>query len=256
MAQFRNNTQNALRSTTFGGEQAERPHSVGRELNDLREDVENAFTKLEAHTATPIIHSSTLTYSNGDKQVTADSEIHGVNFLAGQAQAYVTINDLKFTAVLPGTGGNSLNITVTVGAPNDALLATVAGDDLTIRLAADGAGAAIAADNQNSDIITEVNAKALGVLQSALASGAAGDTSFTAAVAKTLLAGGTGAGASLTAHQGGLAGVSITVNTMTDTMITVSAGAGTVDDATATSVIGVILESNRAKSNVLHATAV
>ena len=119
MALFRNNAENAKRSTSFGSEQPERPHSVGRELNDLREDVESAFAKLESQTSIPVIISGTLQYKNADNKVNANCRLDGVNFLAGQTQASVTLDKLTFSSTYPGTAGNSINVTIVKAAGDD-----------------------------------------------------------------------------------------------------------------------------------------
>tara|TARA_B100000214_G_scaffold375560_1_gene362693 strand:+ start:11444 stop:12223 length:780 start_codon:yes stop_codon:yes gene_type:complete len=258
MAQFRNEKENLKRSVTFGREQAIRPHSVGRELNDLREDVESAFVQMESHTGTPVIYSGNSKFSATDRKVTGGT-LYGKNFLGNQTKSTLTIGDLQFTSVLPGTGSNSLTIQVTVANANDPLLATQTDDALVIRLAADGAGAPKAADNLNSDIVAAVNTASLGKLQAVRITGADGDTSFTAAVAVQNLSGGTGDGASLTASWMGVE-QDLPINTMTDTVITVkddgNTGFANGSMTAADSVVGVYLTSNRAKSNVFHAITV
>ena len=161
MALFRNNAENAKRSTSFGSEQPERPHTVGRELNDLREDVESAFAKLEAQTSIPVILSSDLQFKADDRKINAACVIQGANFLAGQTQASVTLDKLTFTSTYPGTPGNSINVTIVKAAGNAAaLVVAVANDtDITITLGTDGGGAIDAAKNTNTLVIDEFNDK-------------------------------------------------------------------------------------------------
>lgn len=260
MALFRNTTENAKRSASFGSEQAQRPHSVGRELNDLREDVENAFAKIEAQTSIPVILCGDLQYSNGDRKTNAACELEGVNFLAGQAQASVTINKLTFTSTYPGTAGNSLNVTVVDGVGNDVALAVaVANDtDITITLGTDVGGALDATKNTNTEIIDAFNTAGQNIATAALAAGGVAGNSDLVATAKTLLSGGTGDGATLRAHQLGQDPVAIAVSTFSDTNISILADVGVLSEApvVAQDVIGVVLESNRAKSNPFHAVTV
>ena len=64
------------------------------EVNDLREDVEVAFSRLEAGTDIPLITSydSTQGFSNdGNSTLVA---LEGINFLAGRDQASLTLNSL------------------------------------------------------------------------------------------------------------------------------------------------------------------
>jgi hypothetical protein len=256
MALFRNTTENAKRSTSFGSEQAQRPHSVGRELNDLREDVENAFSKIEAQTSIPVILCGDLQYKRGDKQTNAACELEGVNFLAGQVQASATINKLTFTSTYPGTAGNSLNVTVVDGVGNgvDLSVAVANGTDITITLGTGGAGALDAAKNTNTLIIAEVASECTNIATAALAAGGVAGNSDLVATAKTLLSGGTGDGATLRAHQLGQDPVAIAVSTFSDTNISILVDVGTLTATPEiTDVIGIVLESNRAKSNPFHA---
>ena len=115
MALLRNTNEKNLRSVSFGHEQAERPHSVTREVNDLREDVELAFSRLEAGTSLPFITSFDSTQGfifNANSTLTA---LSGINFLAGRDQASLTLNNLKIDAVRPGTSGNDITVTVVLG---------------------------------------------------------------------------------------------------------------------------------------------
>ena len=259
MALFRNNAENAKRSTSFGSEQPERPHTVGRELNDLREDVENAFAKLEAQTSIPVIVSGTLQYKNDDKKVNADCRLDGVNFLAGQTQASVTLDKLTFSSTYPGTAGNSINVTIVKAAgADDALSVAVANDtDITITLGTAG-GDLSDAKNTNTNVITAFNSECLDIARAALAAGGAGGDTDITITAKTLLSGGTGDGATLRAHLSGQTAVTVAVESFTDTVITVKEDAGVLAavPATGVDVVGIILESNRAKSNPFHAVTV
>ena len=259
MALFRNNAENAKRSTSFGSEQPERPHTVGRELNDLREDVESAFAKLEAQTSIPVILSSDLQFKADDQKINAACVIQGANFLAGQTQASVTLDKLTFTSTYPGTAGNSINVTIVKAAGADAGLSVAVANDTDITITLGTAGGDLSdAKNTNTLVIAEFNDKCKNVATAALAAGGAGGDTDVTVTAKTLLSGGTGDGATLRAHDLNAANpVTIPVLTFSDTLINIAADVATLNASlAATDVIGVVLESNRAKSNPFHATTI
>ena len=248
--------QKAKRSTSFGSEVAERPHSLTREVDDLRSDVESAFARLEAHNSIPVILSGDLQYAADDNQINANASLHGVNFLAGQSQASLTLNNLQFTSILPGTAGNSFTVAVVKAAnPNDNLDVTLNGNAFTITLGVDVNGDLDAAKNTNTAIKTAFDtAGANKVVSSVLnAAGAASDLAIASA---SSLAGGTGDGATLHAHALGAVAVSIPIVSFSDTLITVAVDTGEVGDVAAKDIVGIVLESNRAKSNPFHAVVV
>jgi hypothetical protein len=143
------NAQKAKRSHAFGSELAERPHTLSREEDDLRSDVESAFLKQEQHLAGPVIYFNNIVLSNGDSKLNADGSAHGTSLLCGQTQASVTINDLKFTVRNPGIAGNSLSVVIEQGGAG--LAVAVANSLLTITLANGG--------SSNSDIANAINAE-------------------------------------------------------------------------------------------------
>jgi hypothetical protein len=140
--------QKAKRSSSFGAEAAERPHSLTREVDDLRSDVESAFAKLETHASVPVVYVNNIIPDNSDKKISADADIHGANLLCGQTQASVTIGDITYTVIAPGSAGNSLSVEVTQGV--GALGVTFAASKLTVELAG--------ADSTNTQVATAVNA--------------------------------------------------------------------------------------------------
>ena len=113
MALLRNTKEKNLRSVSFGQEQAERPHSVTREVNDLREDVELAFERLEGRDSIPEIHASTVSAVHGAD--TFGIALIGINFLAGRSLASLTF-DAALNIQAPGVAGNDISITIIAGA--------------------------------------------------------------------------------------------------------------------------------------------
>ena len=99
MALLRNTKEKNLRSVSFGHEQAERPHSVDREVNDLREDVELAFERLEGRDSLPEIHDDTIDANSGAG--TVGCALLGINFLAGRSLASLTL-DAALNIQAPG----------------------------------------------------------------------------------------------------------------------------------------------------------
>ena len=149
MALLRNTKQKNLRSVSFGQEQAERPHSVTREVNDLREDVELAFERIEKRVNLPEVHDDTITAdANAD---TVGCAFKGINFLAGRSLATITLdnaitlsavgeagNDLSVEITDTGAGGISLDgniikITVNGGVTDADALKTLVGGDADVR---------------------------------------------------------------------------------------------------------------------------
>ncbi len=149
------NAQKAKRSHAFGSELAERPHTLTREVDDLRSDIESAFLKSEQHLAGPVVYFNSLILSNGDKKLSAAAAVHGQGFLCGQTQASVTINDLKFTVRLPGVAGNSFSVDIIQG--GGGLSTAFANNKLTITLSA--------GNSTNNEIAADINAKKLSDIQ-------------------------------------------------------------------------------------------
>ena len=263
MALLRNTKEKNLRSVSFGHEQAERPHSVGREVNDLREDVEVAFSRLEAGTDIPLITSydATQGFSNdGNSTLVA---LEGINFLAGRDQASLTLNSLTFSAVRPGTDGNNITITVVKGEADDDLLASIDGNDITLRLGCDNAGDLAAAKNTNDKILTEINTTrvaTIGTLITASVAAGQGGASDLAVTAKSSLSGGSGNGFILRMY-GNTANADVKyedleISTLTDTSITILAsGNAKAHISAANVVVTVVVISNNAVSNPIQFTA-
>ena len=263
MALLRNTKEKNLRSVSFGHEQAERPHSVGREVNDLREDVEVAFSRLEAGTDIPLItsyDSGTGFAHNANSSLVA---LEGINFLAGRDQASLTLNSLTFSAVRPGTDGNNLTITVVKGEADDALLASIDGNDITIRLGCDGAGDLDAAKNTNDNIVTEINTTrvaTIGTLITASVAAGQGGVSDLAVTAKSSLSGGSGNGFILRMYgdtaDDGVKYEDLEISELTDTSMTIVATGNTAAHISGNGVVvTLVVISNNAVSNPIQLTA-
>lgn len=97
-------------------------------------------------------------------------------------------NDLTYTAVTPGTGGNSVTVTYAVAGNNTALSVGVVGSDITVNLATDGGGAAT---STAALILAAVQASVAASALVSVALKAANDgTGVAIALVKTNLAGG------------------------------------------------------------------
>jgi hypothetical protein len=92
--------QRNARSLSFGSEEAARPHSLTREVDDLRNDIEDAFVALESGANLPIIGNFTGSIDNGAQGGTSSLAINGSNLLANRVQASAVIADITFSAVL------------------------------------------------------------------------------------------------------------------------------------------------------------
>lgn len=184
MASVLTNADRARRSLSFGSEQGERPHSLTREVTDLREDVEAAIVRLEGSDYRPEIHTTDLSLKAADNQTDgAGKALRGINFLANRVQATLVIGDLTFTANVPGTGGNE--ITIEIGTPAGGGSVAVAAKAITITPKAGG-------DTYANLLTAVLNEAAANKLVSIKDDG--GANSATAAVAAQSLSGGTGAG--------------------------------------------------------------
>ena len=193
MASVLTNADRARRSLSFGSEQGERPHSLTREVTDLRKDVELAFNRLEGGDGFPellVLKAAALGGGGGNNKLKLvdDAEILGRNILAGRAQALIRIGDITYTAILPGTDGNSLAVKIVQGA--GALSAAIANDVITITLAA--------ANSTNDQVAAAVNANHLLKISAKVE---ANNGSNAAVAAQQSLAGGTGEGLSLLAYS-------------------------------------------------------
>lgn len=229
------NSEKAARSISFGSEQAARPHTLTREVSDLRDDVEAAVVRLEGHDSLPEIGAYSGKVDDSDNG-TASLILYGRNFLAGRAQASVLLSaGLTITAIRPGTAGNSLSIEVEEG---DALAVAEADGVVTVTLAA--------GDNSAADIVTAINNASVLVHASATNDAAA----ISAAISAKTLSGGTGEGLSVYGYLHNAAPVSLPLKSVSNSAITVADGG--LAAATAGQVAGFVVESHTARSNVLH----
>lgn len=238
--------QRNARSLSFGSEEAQRPHSLPREVDDLRNDVESAFVAVEGKAGMPIISHWTgaITAGNGTDSLV----LKGANFLAGRAQASKVISGITFTAHRPGVGGNVIAIEI-VEAENadDDLSVTEADNTVTITLGKDDAGALDPVKNAAANVVQAVNAAS--VLVSASQDGAA---ALSAAVSATSLEGGTGNGLVVSLWHGAGANP-VNVTSVSNTSISVKDDqlAGVV----AGDVVGISVMSHTALSNIAHVIA-
>jgi hypothetical protein len=239
--------QRNARSLSFGSEEAQRPHSLPREVDDLRNDVESAFVAVEGKAGMPVISHWTGAISEAGGG-TDSLVLKGANFLAGRAQASKVISGITFTAHRPGVGGNVIAIEI-VEAENadDNLLVTEADNTVTITLGKDGDGALDPVKNAAADVVQAVNAAS--VLVSASQDGAA---ALSAAVSATSLEGGTGNGLVVSLWHGAGANP-VDVISVSNTSISVK------DDQLAAvaegDVVGISVMSHTALSNIAHVIA-
>lgn len=256
------NADKARRSIVFGSHQGERPHSLTREMQDLRSDIEEAFVSLEGGDQLPQIHSVvhdrtkfTVAGNNGKLEI-KDLVIAGDNLLGGRVQASAklfatgsTANYLTLSSIRPGTAGNSLSFEAVNAGAGEALAATIANGKLTITLATDGDGAVLA-DGSNSldNIKAAINAEFDDDFAAAVLVGD-GTDEVTAVISASSLAGGTGEGVSVIAAQPGQADKQLKISAMSDSSITVQqqdlTAAGAVGQ-----VVGIFINSHTGKSNI------
>ena len=245
----------AQRSVSFGYEMAERPHSVPREVRDLRGDTELAFERLEGGVNIPVITSVPNGQGFVNNNASTLTTLHGLNFLANRAQASLVLGDLTITSILPGEAGN--NISVEVAAPAGALAVSLTGQKITISPAAAG--------STYADIETEINQTAA-VKALVSVSRENNGNSATGAVAEQNLSGGTGDGlivrmyGNATHDDGsGIGSVlyeDLTVEACSDTSITVDTSTGTQNHISAAGVIvTVVVISHHVQSNFIQFTA-
>ena len=236
----------AQRSVSFGYEMAERPHSVPREVRDLRGDTELAFERLEGGVNIPVITSVPNGQGfvhNGDATLTS---LIGLNFLANRTQASLVLGDLTITSILPGEAGN--NISVEVAAHAGALAVSLAGQKITISPAAAG--------NTWAQVKTALEADAsIDALISITNDGEGNSTA--GAVAAQNLSGGTGDGLIVRMYgntaNGNLMYENLTVSACSDTSITLAASTTAKDHISAAGVIvTVVVISHHVQSNFIQ----
>lgn len=256
------NADKARRSIVFGSHQGERPHSLTREMQDLRNDIEEAFVSLEGGDQLPQIHSvvhdrtNFTVAGNAGKLHIEDLVIAGDNLLGGRVQASAklfatgsTANFLTLSSIRPGTAGNSLSFEAVNAGAGEALAAAVANGKLTITLATNGGGDVLAdGSNSLSNIKTAIDAAFDDDFAAAVLSGD-GDDEITAVISESNLLGGTGEGVSVIASQPGQDDKQLKLSAMSDSSITVQdqdlAAAGVVGQ-----VVGIFINSHTGKSNV------
>jgi len=182
-----------MASKAFGSKGPDKPHLVRgsgglqAEVQDLRDDVEEAMVTLESLSGYPQL---TQVVGGGaiDKQdPTATYGVVGSDLLQDQVAATLTLGlttaSLAFTANRPGTDGNSITVALTTGV--GALSVAVVGTAITVTLAAAGSTAAAV----KAAIDADADAHAL--VQVAV-SGGGGGTVLDAVA--TALSGGVGSG--------------------------------------------------------------
>jgi len=175
-----------MASRSFGSQSPQIPHLVsGKEVGDLRNDIEAAFTALEALTSFPKISRVTGGASVSLAAVPVAKALTGESFLQGQVKATLTKGtgtaSLAFTANRPGTPGNSITVAIVQGGAGASVAAV--GNAITITLALAGSTAnAIKA-------LLDADAGCHGLVQTV--SGGAGTVLVSAAAPLT---GGVGAG--------------------------------------------------------------
>ena len=216
--------QKAARSSSFGSEIPERPHSLTREVDDLRSDVEAAFARLESQTSIPVIYQNDIIPKTNNKKVSADATIHGANLLCGQTQASVTIANITFTAILPGTAANAFSVEIVQGGAGVVLGSAFAGDKLTITLAEGG--------SSNDDVKNDVNSDRDNKITAVVNANGGVDCAVAAA---TSLSGGIGSGIQLLIHSSGAAdNFNDDIATLSDSKITLKAGGEVLTNAPVT----------------------
>lgn len=237
--------QRNARSLSFGSEEAARPHSLTREVDDLRNDIEDAFVAIESGANLPIIGNLTGSIDNGETG-TNSLTINGSNLLANRVQASVVIADITFSAVLPGTDGNDIDIVIVVGDPNDNLSVSDTDNTVTITLGADGDGNPDDVKNTAELVIAAVN-NGSALINAADSEDGADPVS--AAVASTSLSGGTGRGLVATAFYGSTSS-ELTISSVSSSEIVFTDAQ--LPNLTAGDMVGIVLSSHTAQSNVAH----
>lgn len=244
MALLRNTKEKNLRSVSFGQEQAERPHSVNREVNDLREDAELAFERLEGRDNLPEVHIGTISNDKDNNDVSCD--LTGINFAAGRGIATATF-DGRLILSAPGDAGNNVSAEIIAGAAEGVVVT----DNHIAITTNDGVS------TTNTLIAAIVgNVAANKIVVATAVTGKGGENP--GAAAKANLAGGSGDGLVVTFYNA-TAGTSASttdlskVTLFTDTRLTVSELALV---NAADNILAVAFESHTARSNVSTFTAV
>jgi hypothetical protein len=259
--------QKSSRSLNFGFHQGERPHSLPREVEDLRSDIEEAFVALEGNNIAPVIYSSSVTAQGALAAGQGDLvalNLYGKNFLANRDKASFKLyatgsfdNYILIESFLPGTSFNAWSFVAQAGAGQDAALDLAVDEGnkvLTLHLDTDGAEAIeAAAANNLTTIKTELDATANFVKYFTATIVGDGADQVTAAISSASLSGGEGDGLSVSIKHLN-ANVDATIKSATDTHIELDS----INDLAAATVkgqnIGVVVKSHSAESNVCFIT--
>lgn len=178
-------------SRAFSEEVPNIPHLVqGKEVGDLRNDVEAAFYRYEKRTGYPTISRVVGGTSVSLAALPVAASLVGTNLLQGQEKASLTLglttSELIFTANRPGTPGNSISVELKTGA-GEAI--SVVGPVIEVTL---NTGVSTA---DSVKTLVDGDADAANLVQ--VASGGAG---VAAVAAAQLLAGGVGEGLVVTVN--------------------------------------------------------
>ena len=269
--------QKASRSINFGSQQGERPHSLTRELSDLRNDIEEAFVSLEGNSSTPVIQSLFLTRTNftnagnGGADQIQNLKLYGKNFFAGRAQASIKIyatgsldNYITLTAILPGTSYNAWTVVAQANSAGADQALDIEVDDankiITIQLDTDNAGAIEDAAENALSAIRAALATESDVTDNFVVSAVQGDATdrITSAIASTSLSGGEGQGVRVLVHQPGQDDLELvvdcTVVVATNDVIALKATQSLRAVPNAGDLIGFSVVSHTAESNIAHAS--
>jgi hypothetical protein len=196
MATVLTQKQKDLRSISFGSEQGVRPHSLYREVADVRNDVEAAFKRIEQGDIPTVIASSIKVYDLGNNGV-ASGVVFVSDFSVRSHIASVTIDDKIVIKHPGGTSANSLTVEVLAGV---ATTATVGEDgNLTIT---------VVDDIDISALVSLINSDNEIAFFAELAAGANGaaDADTIAVTSATKLSGGAGLGVSASVSSVTVAG--------------------------------------------------
>lgn len=166
-----------MASKTFGTEIQNLPRVAGREVMDLRSDIESAVVKLEGKVDFPSLGKVTGGASVSIGAVPVAKAIAGLSLLQGCARATkafgVGTAAITLTANRPGTPGNAVQYEAVQGA--GAIAVALVGSKITVTLAAAGSTAndvksALDADTAIAALVQVVSGGAGTVLVTPLAS--------------------------------------------------------------------------------------
>lgn len=231
----------AARTLSFGAEQADRPHTVPREVGDLRGDTERAFRTLEGRVGLPSLLLSSGQIANGANTGTSSLVLYGENLFAGRARASANVGGVIFTAHRPGKSGNDITVTLVQG--GGATTVVVDGSSIDVTLAA---------NTSRADLKTAIAALAdAAALVSVNTDG--DDDAIVLEAAATSLTGGTGDGMRVTAYyinNDGLQSTPLAIKGATASTLTVVDGQ--LKGLAAGDVVAIQVDSHTAQSQTLH----